>query len=188
MGLDMYLYKKSRAIKRADGTIVVSDEKISEDETTVYVEEEVCYWRKANHIHQWFVSNVQDENDDCKEYYVCKYQLEDLIRTCKEVLKIFDGKKFKDEQEPEKEYIFDSNNPLEVNKWDKYWNVYPSELTEEDINKITELLPREEGFFFGSMEYNGDYLYDIIYTIQNLETILANHKEDMDSFYYQSSW
>lgn len=186
MGLDMYLYKKSCAIKRSDGTIVVSDERTSEDETTVYVEEEVCYWRKANHIHQWFVNNVQDENDDCKEYYVSKEQLEDLIRTCKEVLKIFDGKKFKTEQESQKEYIFDSNNPSEVKKWDDYWSFYP-ELTEEDLNKITELLPREDGFFFGSMEYNGDYLYDIVYTIQNLETILANCK-GTESFYYQSSW
>lgn len=31
----------------------------------VNIKEEVAYWRKANAIHQWFVDNVQDGEDDC---------------------------------------------------------------------------------------------------------------------------
>lgn len=30
-----------------------------------HIAEEVAYWRKANAIHQWFVDNVQDGEDDC---------------------------------------------------------------------------------------------------------------------------
>ena len=31
-----------------------------------HIAEEVAYWRKANAIHQWFVDNVQDGEDDCR--------------------------------------------------------------------------------------------------------------------------
>lgn len=47
---------------------------------------EVGYWRKANAIHNWFVKNVQEGVDDCKDYYVDRTQLTDLIVLCKIVL------------------------------------------------------------------------------------------------------
>jgi hypothetical protein len=42
----------------------------------------VGYWRKANAIHGWFVSNVQDGNDDCGSYHVYREQLSALAETC----------------------------------------------------------------------------------------------------------
>jgi len=45
----------------------------------------VGYWRKENHIHHWFVENVQDGSDDCKEYYVSAEQLKELKALCEEV-------------------------------------------------------------------------------------------------------
>lgn len=50
------------------------------------IRESVMYWRKANPIHNWFVTNIQNGEDDCKEYYVTETQLQELITTCKEVL------------------------------------------------------------------------------------------------------
>ena len=44
------------------------------------------YWRKANAIHGWFVENVQDGEDDCKEYEVRADQLEALVDACKRAL------------------------------------------------------------------------------------------------------
>lgn len=44
------------------------------------------YWRKANQIHNWFVENVQDGEDNCGAYYVSREQLEQLKETCIEVL------------------------------------------------------------------------------------------------------
>jgi hypothetical protein len=41
--------------------------------------EEVMYWRKANQIHKWFVDNVQDGVDDCKEYWVSEEKLQELF-------------------------------------------------------------------------------------------------------------
>lgn len=48
--------------------------------------EQIGYWRKANHIHNWFVENVQDGIDECETHEVTKKQLEDLLNVCKEVL------------------------------------------------------------------------------------------------------
>jgi hypothetical protein len=49
--------------------------------------EQVGYWRKANHIHAWFVDYVQDGIDDC-DYHneVTKEDLEDLLDICQRVL------------------------------------------------------------------------------------------------------
>lgn len=46
----------------------------------------IGYWRKANAIHDWFVQNCQDGNDDCRESYVSIEQLEELRKICQMVL------------------------------------------------------------------------------------------------------
>lgn len=38
----------------------------------------VGYWRKANAIHNWFVQNVQNGEDNCGTYYVTKEKLLEL--------------------------------------------------------------------------------------------------------------
>lgn len=48
--------------------------------------EEAMYWRKANAIHSWFVTNVQDGEDECRPHYVSVEQLQSLVDTCKRVL------------------------------------------------------------------------------------------------------
>ena len=44
------------------------------------------YWRKANAIHNWFVANVQDGEDNCQPHHVSREQLVELKGICKEVL------------------------------------------------------------------------------------------------------
>ena len=44
------------------------------------------YWRKSNQIHNWFVDNVQDGEDNCSAYYVSREQLEELKELCIQVL------------------------------------------------------------------------------------------------------
>ena len=96
MGLDMYLearrfvsgYKHSgeeenemfRQIVDTVGMIDVSDERFA----TVSVN--VAYWRKANAIHEWFVKNVQDGEDDCKTYFVPREKLMELEELCRRVV------------------------------------------------------------------------------------------------------
>jgi hypothetical protein len=94
MGLDMYLSKKTY-VKNWD--YMSESEKIKIDlsgntkgiktNRISHIEEEVMYWRKANQIHSWFVKNVQDGEDDCREYELTRSDLELLLETCKEVKK-----------------------------------------------------------------------------------------------------
>ena len=46
---------------------------------------EVAYWRKANAIHAWFVKNVQEGDDNCKQYYVYREQLKELLEICERI-------------------------------------------------------------------------------------------------------
>ena len=57
------------------------------------------------------------------------------------------------------------------------------------INKeeAPNLLPPQEGFFFGSYEYDEFYWQDIQDTIDQIERVLNEYPEDWD-FKYQSSW
>jgi len=97
MGLDMYLARKihianyehdpvgqvlSKAIMDALG---VKNQDAYKD-GTLEVTLPAAYWRKANAIHAWFVKNVQDGEDDCREYDVDKSQLTTLRDTCADVL------------------------------------------------------------------------------------------------------
>ena len=51
----------------------------------------VGYWRKANAIHNWFVTKVQDGNDECQETYVSREQLQTLLGLCRTVLETKDA-------------------------------------------------------------------------------------------------
>ena len=93
MGLDMYLTRKTYIgaqyeHRNVKGTIdiTINGKQIPINFNRVcYVEEDVGYWRKANAIHKWFVDNVQNGVDDCKDYYVPKEKLEELLDICKKV-------------------------------------------------------------------------------------------------------
>ena len=98
MGLDQYLYaktylspsewrgeeekKKFHAVVNAVG----ADTLVYSDLPSAQVEIKVGYWRKVNSVHQWFVDNCQDGNDDCREAYVSREQLQELLDTCKKVV------------------------------------------------------------------------------------------------------
>ena len=57
-----------------------------------------------------------------------------------------------------------------------------------DHEKAPELLPVQEGFFFGSTEYDDDYFADIDYTVDRLTILLEAKGIDTWEFYYHSSW
>jgi hypothetical protein len=47
---------------------------------------ELAYWQKANQIHNWFVNNVQNGQDDCLPYEVSREHILQLYKCCQEVL------------------------------------------------------------------------------------------------------
>ncbi len=97
MGLDMYLYankyiskaewRGEEATKQFDEIVKImqADEFIRKDLPSGNVTFQVAYWRKANQIHGWFVDNVQDGEDDCREYPVDREKLQELLALCKKV-------------------------------------------------------------------------------------------------------
>lgn len=93
MGLDMYLSRKvyigaNYEHNKIKGEINITKDgvpvKINLDKITE-ITESCGYWRKANQIHKWFVDNVQDGNDDCKQYYVSHEQLKQLLNICLQI-------------------------------------------------------------------------------------------------------
>lgn len=43
-------------------------------------------WRKANQIHNWFVTNVQNHIDECQEVWVSREKMAELLKTCQAVI------------------------------------------------------------------------------------------------------
>lgn len=135
----------------------------------------ITSWRKANHIHQWFVDNVQDGNDDCGMYEVTKEQLEVLLWTCKAVLAgstLVKGK-------------IKNGQTLKNGKWE---DVYEDGEYIEDSTVARRLLPTQSGFFFGGTEYDQWYLEDIKHTVEVVENVLATTDFEHEIVMYSSSW
>lgn len=87
MGLDQYLSATKYTSKYQDEEFNKMLWKLFPDMkpcnmSTISVDVEVGYWRKANAIHKWFVDKVQDGDDDCKTYDVSRGDLEDLQILC----------------------------------------------------------------------------------------------------------
>lgn len=150
MGLDMYLTKEIYVggrfeHRQVEGDIDLKIEGESVEIPAKKVAEiviDIGYWRKANHIHRWFVENCQDGEDNCQKAWVTKDQLVALKNLCEEVLK--------------------------------------------DKSKAHELLPRQEGFFFGNTEYDEWYFDDIKNTVKIIDEALE--EKNNGYFYYRSSW
>lgn len=134
--------------------------------------EEVAYWRKANAIHNWFVQNVQDGEDDCKQYYVSNEQLKELLDLCDKVLtasKLIPGKIVND-------YTYKNGVKKPI--------IEKSKII-KDSTIAQKLLPTQSSFFFGGTEYDEYYYKDIENTKKMLTKALEHNNGD---FYYQSSW
>lgn len=58
----------------------------------------------------------------------------------------------------------------------------------DDHSKAEELLPTQEGFFFGDTGYNEYYFADLKYTIEMLTPFITDEDWLGWDFYYQSSW
>jgi hypothetical protein len=100
MGLDMYLSGKrymSKVFRKEDEPKMTAIAALfpelegrsgrwGDDSPVKEVSIEAGYWRKANAIHDWFVREVQEGEDNCGYYYVSREQLKELHATCVEVL------------------------------------------------------------------------------------------------------
>jgi hypothetical protein len=179
MGLDMYL-KASRYCGSFSNPELVKQVRIlfpelrqTDSLSSVEVKFEVGYWRKANHIHKWFVDNVQNGKDDCEEYYVSKKDIENLLNVCKSVArncKLVKGQVL---------------SSYTISKGKQIPNLVDGKVI-KNSSVAEELLPTTTGFFFGCGDYDEYYLEAVNKTIEICEYCLT--LPESYSLYYQSSW
>lgn len=160
MGLDMYLYKQKKENR--------------ENETAV-----VAYWRKANQVHNWFVTNVQNGVDNCEPHPVTEQDIVKLLNICNQILELdinYEeqmteiGVSFKDgKREPIMDFVKVIDN-------------------EEVVEAMHNLLPTADGFFFGSTDYDEWYVEDIKNTVEQLNHILEETDFKTEELFYNSSW
>jgi len=134
MGLDMYLYARINISKFDDKESIKKAEEVrnifpemfkSNNLDSVEIRFESGYWRKANHIHKWFVKKCQEGKDECQDSYVSRNELKELLDLCKRVL---NNKKLAKEELPSTSGCFFGGTD-----YDEY---YFSDL--EDTIKIIE--------------------------------------------------
>ena len=91
MGLDMYLEARKEIFvgnyfDESNGTIKCELPKELEmfndcwhNALTHSESYTIGYWRKANHIHKWFVDNCGDGVDECQDMRVSKEDIESML-------------------------------------------------------------------------------------------------------------
>lgn len=184
MGLDMYLSKKtyvkqwSHQSPEDQYEVSVKKGGVSypniRQERVSYVTEEIMYWRKANQIHGWFVSNCEERVPDVK-YDVTREDLENLLETCKKVLGILNQSEVKITQV--------------VGGWKSGEQYMVDHEVYDTTDEIMKLLPPTQGFFFGSDSIDQWYKETIEETITTLEEELSVPQEGYGSDYeYYASW
>lgn len=184
MGLDMYLYEDEYVSEYMDKDrykAVCEALGYEDNGESIQISNTIGYWRKANHVHNWFVQNVQDGVDECQKSYVSREQLAELYNACKQVVDAAEtvdgqleaGKTFHPDGAIEKHYV------------------EGKVLTEDAVAVAEKVMPTASGFFFGGTDYDEWYLQDLKDTM----TILEKLKQDDGTFgapgrsyYYRSSW
>jgi hypothetical protein len=98
MGLDMYLRAKTttanndyyqrnpEVFDEVLQSLELTPDQLDPEMLSMTISIPVIYWRKDNAIHNWFVKNAQNGEDNCAESWVSREQLQELANTCKEVL------------------------------------------------------------------------------------------------------
>jgi hypothetical protein len=182
MGLDMYLSKKSYvkqwehdAPEEKFNVLVTKGGQVCDTinpKRISYVTEEIAYWRKANQIHGWFVSNGDEEIDNVK-YRLNTEHLKQLLEDCKTVLGLL------------------NTLPKKTTKVRGGWKNGEEYMVDVEVydntDAITDILPPVQGFFFGGYEIDEYYKSDIERTIDVLEEELKVAGE-YEEYEYYASW
>ena len=151
MGLDMYLevrryvsgysFNNEEVKKQFNEIIETVGMQNIHDERFATVAVNVAYWRKANHIHNWFVQNVQDGEDDCGQYRVTREQLRELEELCRRVSKDGTGETASKLLPTSEGFFFGTDN------YDEYY----FEQTDDTAKRLGEILaaiPVGDDFYY----------------------------------------
>jgi hypothetical protein len=182
MGLDMYLTKKNYVknwdhnppeekfeitVKKGGNDSNIKPQRIS------YVIEEIAYWRKFNALHGWIIDNCNNGDDPnaSKDIYLSNENVKLLLETLNQALDIINNSK--ETKTNEKDFF--SGKKFEYTVFDC-------------AEKINEIFPPTEGFFFGSTAIDSYFKQNVEYSIEVFEEVLSDMENDDSEFYYSCSW
>lgn len=139
--------------------------------------ETVASWGRANHIHGWFVDNIQNGNDDCHYYFVTEDDLLYLKEICEKVLTF-------------NFFILDKDSYLLYYSADAL--IYAGITTKKHYSKLeeelNEILPTRKGLCFGPDDYAMSYFLHVEDTLEFVNKILNEADFDKEVYLYHSSW
>jgi|GEM_PF-721163 len=167
---------------------------------------EEAYWRKANSIHNWFVQEVQNGDDNCGSYEITKNHIIKLLEVCNSATFIYkqcekefvsDLKKYNPESYEKYKFIVDKIKENSKKKWadeykfsdeeNKFYNNI-CDIRKTFFEELDETLPTTAGFFFGSTDYNFWWLKDVKYTIKVCKKLIDTFDWDNKVLFYHGSW
>lgn len=163
MGLGMYLLDEQEYNEYKEKINKCDPD--SEEYWNISFPTELIYWRKANAIHRYFCS-VGEEIEKEVIYKITIKDLLELFNLINIILK-----------EKAKRYKRNRKNKIKC-------------LQQSDYNELAIIaegtLPTQEGFFFGSTEYDEQYYSDLEFTKESIKDII--NLSNKDSFIYYASW
>lgn len=194
MGLDMYLYAE-KYISASDTfdkqhpkqykeilEVAGMDTLPKSDYTSLTVKVQVGYWRKANAIHGWFVRECANNVDECQEVYIPAEKLIELRDECVKAL----ANRHTATKPNEADYVKKIDETNDIVKLITESMKEQSDRVSKQLEKPTDPLEPIAGFFFGSTEKDEYYYNDLIYTVDLINSLLANRSDY--SFSYRASW
>lgn len=216
MGLDMSLYREVQLKGKMEITDKKLDEVLGGEKMRPKTEHEVCYWRKFNALHKYFNDHFNEQdNDNCVNMYMDIEDIEKLLALVKKIrgaIKMGKGFVGSYKSSEDKSKLKGCKVGDEVlNKVEHDENITSVIITGEFGDKfyldfrtdgkvitnpeVCEELPTEEGFFFGSTDYDEYYVYQLDETIKQLEEVVEEHKglieEGVPAFditYFYRAW
>ena len=165
MGLDIFTYKTKRSNwnkvkKEIDAFNALPEEERNERyrkedyPTKDFDPEEIGYFRKVNFLMEFF---HYDGNCEFKE--MPKDKLEELRHACFEIARM---------------------KPVryEITKYDCGGTDKVKVYSDADKKRCAELLPTQDGFFFGSTDYDEWYFHDVKEVLSWVDGVLDNLNDD----------
>ena len=204
MGLDMYLYRfpKSKTREQIEQESKELWNKSIEEWRKGWKEVyEIAYWRKVNFLHGWFVRTLAGNVDECQDITVRKCNMESLKVLVDEACDIIRKAKFVPQKDISKKddwqakLVDDPDKPTIPVQWNEDAIRFegleantPYRLSDEAAEKLGDILPYTEGFFFGSYCYGLWYAEDMLELQPELEKLLAEWDDNEYTYIYQASW
>lgn len=144
--------------------------------------EEVQYFRKFNALHGYMVE-LAGREINCEPFTLNKKQLEELQCLVKSCLVLAMDEKYIDSNYSPK---FNKDDELILQN-EKGEEVLKVPVTDGFIERCSEVFPPTEGFFFGSMDINDVYLYNMYDLWRTLDDLIQNYVET-DTIQYDAWW